>query len=359
MRILGETLDSLRSRVTINSVVDCPPIKPKRVKVLVPHDGADPVQVISVQRPTYFEKVCTVTVEGISSPRTYERPTVRSARSILDRLSWHARGIQIRYAKPLRFNRPVLDTRDQNPRNIAHILMEIIPLCLHARRCVGPDVSFVFDHFGRTWESLCRELLAAFEIDPIQTNRKIAGPIIHIRGTRGLAAYDVSGAFDCPHLTFFPDTFRQIDFRRSIQYDKIFLARKDTRALINHVEVERLTKAHGYKTVYMEEFSIQDQMSIGANARHVIAVHGAAMAFLSLNQNISSLIELFPPHVYNAYFPIAFGATAREHILVIQEFDERVIHNGWPTILYFKNRPFAANLDLLERAIQELSAVDL
>ena len=105
----------------------------------------------------------------------------------------------------------------------------------------------------------------------------------------------------------------------------------------------------------MEDFSIPDQISIGAHARHVVAIHGAAMAFLALNRGIDSLIELSPPHVYHSLYPLTLGSRVRKYFLVIQEFDERVIYSGWEAILYFKNRPFKVNLGLLERALTEVA----
>src|SRR5262249_16239042 len=124
------------------------------------------------------------------------------------------------------------------------------------------------------------ELLSLFAIEPVVTNRRIVGPIVHIRGTRGLAAFNLEDAFDCAATTFFPDIYDQYEFKRTVQYDKIFLARRDWRAIRNHSEVERLLIAHGYTTVYMEDFSILDQISIAKHARQVVAIHGAAMAFL-------------------------------------------------------------------------------
>ena len=257
----------------------------------------------------------------------------------------------MRFGSQLRFAKPVFDTRTVSANNFAHLLLDIIPLCLYARRCIGPDVSFAFDNL----DLRARELLSAFAIYPTITRKRIVGPIVHMRGIRGLAVFNLRDTFECPALTFFPDTYRQYDFKATVQYDKVFFARRGVRALENHRDVERLLSARGYTTVYMEDFSIPDQISIGAHARHVVAIHGAAMGFLALNRGIESLIELSPPHVYHSLFPVTLGPHVRNYILIMQEFDEHIMHYGWDAIVRFKNRPFEANLGLLEHALTEVT----
>jgi hypothetical protein len=269
---------------------------------------------------------------------------------VVRRLYWSGVKAQINYGSPLRFAKPVFDTRFASANNFAHQLLEFIPLCLHARHSIGPDVCFVFEKL----DLRISELLSAFAIDPIITRKKIVGPIVHIRGTRGLSVFNVRDTFECPVLSFFPDTYRQYEFKATVQYDKVFFARRDARALENQSDVERLLSARGYTTVYMEDFSIPDQISIGAHARNVVAIHGAAMAFLALNRGMESLIELSPPHVYHSLFPVTLAPRVRKYILIIQEFDEHIMHYGWDAIVRFKNRPFEANLGLLEQALTEV-----
>jgi hypothetical protein len=105
----------------------------------------------------------------------------------------------------------------------------------------------------------------------------------------------------------------------------------------------------------MEDFSIIDQVSIGVNAKHVVAVHGAAMAFFALSRGVDSIIELSPPHVYHGLYPATLGARIGKYISIIPEFDNRVTHNAFDAILHFKSMPFETNLALLERALAEVT----
>lgn len=350
MKSVDRDADDFRRKVLTISSVDCPAPDPKMVQVLFPHDGPEPLRTIRVARSSSFDQLWCVVVEGVSSPPTWQPPPLRSARDVLRRLYWGTRNAETKYGPPFRLVRPIFDTRSICANNFAHLLIDIVPLCLHARHCIGSDVSFAFDKLGLK----ASELLSAFAIDPIITHRKIVGPILHIHGTRGFAPYGLHTAFDCPALSFFPDTYRQYEFKATVQYDKVFFARRDARSLENHSDVEHLLSAHGYTTVYMEDFAITDQISIGAHARHVVAIHGAAMGFLALNRGIELLIELSPPHVCHLWFPVALGSRVRKYIIVIPEFDERVVHYGWDAIFHFKNKPFEANLELLEQAVSEV-----
>ena len=149
-------------------------------------------------------------------------PPLRSAKDVLRRLYGHARKVQMRFGSPLRFAKPVFDTRTVSANNFAHLLLDIIPLCLYARQCVGLDVSFAFDNL----DLRARELLSAFAIYPTITRKRIVGPIVHMRGIRGLAVFNLRDTFGCPALTFFPDTYGQYDFKATVQYDKVFFARR-------------------------------------------------------------------------------------------------------------------------------------
>ena len=336
--------------VSILSVADCPAIETHPVQVLCRRDGAEARQVINMQRPTRFDQLMTVLVEETSAAPHAAPIPIRSGKDALRWTYRHARDLSARYGAPTRFDRPVLDTRHIEPNNFAHLLHNIIPLCLEARKTAGPDVAFVLKKLDRGLETKIRELLSQFAIDPVVTDKTIKGPIVHIRGSRGFAVYDLP-AFDCEVINFFPKVYDQYAVKKTIAFDKVFLSRRGARALVNHAEVERILNAHGYKTIYMEDHSIQDQISIGANSRHVVAIHGAAMAYLTFAKRIESVIELLPPHVYHEYFPVALGANVGNYVLVIQDLDPRVAHSGWETIYRFKNQPFAANIALLEQAL--------
>jgi len=85
--------------------------------------------------------------------------------------------------------------------------------------------------------------------------------------------------------------------------DCLFLSRKDTRRVTNEAEILPMLESYGYKRVYMEEFSPAEQIAMIRNARHIVSVHGAALAPLQFhNRPDLTVIELLPVgHVTNFY----------------------------------------------------------
>jgi hypothetical protein len=320
-----------------------------KARVLFKTNGATQDRLIEMRRPTYFQKIVTVSVDEISSPPSQSEITIKSWKDVIRKVYRGICDLDGKYGSSLKFEGLFFDTRATEPRNVALLLTHIIPLCLHVRlHC--PKVEFVFNRMGDV-NSPYQRLLAAFEIQPIVTHKRIEGSRVHVRGTRGLSAFNVQDTFDCAPITFLPGIYEGYKITGKVGHDKIFLARRDYRSLNNQADVERLVNANGYKTIYMEDYSIEDQISIGANAKHVIATHGAAMAFLVFNREIESIVELSPPHVYHEFFPVTLGNRVKKYTLIVQEFDARIIHQGWNAILHFKNKPFSADMDLLSQSL--------
>ena len=119
-------------------------------------------------------------------------------------------------------------------------------------------------------------------------------------------------------------------------------------------EVEALAAGYGYKTIYPEDYTIAEQLGIGAHAKHVIAVHGAAISLLLMNKKVDSVIELFPPNVHHELFPAALGEKVVRYEQIVPDFDPRIAHNGWQAILPFKSRNFSVNVTLLGRLLSEI-----
>jgi hypothetical protein len=95
-------------------------------------------------------------------------------------------------------------------------------------------------------------------------------------------------------------------------------------------------------------------LNIGAQAKHVVAIHGAAMSFLIMGKRIDSIVEFLPANNYAAGFPVALGSRARHYEQIIPSFDRIVQHVGWPAIDSFKNLPFAVDTSLLAKRLSNI-----
>lgn len=261
---------------------------------------------------------------------------------------WHrslAKRIISRSAIPIQAG-PFFDTRFIEPNNISHMLMDIIPLCLHVQSA-GGDVKFIF----RPLQPRFRELLSYFGIEPLCTYRPIIGQQYMFRLSRQLAQYDFDHEIDIPFYNFTGEVYSPfIECRNNRK--KIFLSRRGARSLRNESEVNSFLEDRGYHIFYPEEHSISEQISIMQSAEDVVAIHGAAMAFLALNDRIRTLVELLPPNVYHDHFPLALGHKVESYFQLVPSFDDNVQFAGWPAILKCKQQPFSVDIGQLRLALE-------
>lgn len=85
---------------------------------------------------------------------------------------------------------------------------------------------------------------------------------------------------------------------------KLYLSRGNSRSrrLLNDGEVVDLMMAAGYEIVHPELLSVADQVSLFANASHVVGVHGAAFTNITFMPSGSKILEIVgnfkPPEFY-------------------------------------------------------------
>lgn len=337
------------TEVSIVSSVPAPAIVATHVNVHYRSEGSLREMTVAARRPTHFENIVLALVQEALPKIKSPGVDITSARQLF-RLAYHVgRSVGLSVLPPRRFSVPVLDTRDLEPNNMAHLLVNIVPYCLYARRVLGEDVLFLFRRLGKQFSAL----LEQFGIHPIYEPRRGSARVVKIRGTRGLAVYDLQETFDCFGIEFFPTIYSGMAFERRGP-DKLFLARRGARALQNQSEIEALVSSHGYSTVYMEDYSIHDQLCIGAHAKHVIAIHGAAMAFLAFSAHMESVIEVMPPNVYNQLFPVCLAPRVRRYDQIIPNYDYRVVHAGWKAIVAEKSRSFSLDPSLLSGVLSRM-----
>jgi capsular polysaccharide biosynthesis protein len=283
-------------------------------------------------------------------PDPYENLTIVSheseSKSVVSN-SWSPKNALKRWieasAPPVKIKGYYLDTRFYEPNNIAHLLTQIVPLCLLSAKAVQADIVYVF----RSLQPHFRELLEIFGITPLCTRRPVQGTAVEAFLSRNLDQYNIHAAPD--PITSLIDGIYEKEQRSGKA--KIYLSRRDSRSLTNESDVRSLLEARGYMTVYMEDWSIPEQISIARSAKDVVALHGAAMGYLVLCNGLNSVIELMPNHVGTAFFPIAFGANVRRYWQLMSQFDETVQFAGWKAIERHKNSPFRVDVNQLKFAL--------
>lgn len=245
----------------------------------------------------------------------------------------------------------IVDLRKYSVNNIAHILSEFIPICLELKSEISDEIIFISEKPIKPF----KDLLAFFDIELHTSDKEIKGKFIKIKAVRGFSAFNFDEINDIPPYCFLNQTYNGFNFKKAEGYEKIFFNRKDQRALINKKEVDEMISANGYKTVYLEDFSIEEQIAIAVSAKEVIAIHGAAMAYLLLSKKIDLIIEIFPPNVNHEYFPVLLQHKTKQYIQLNASFDEKIQTAEWSEILHYKNQPFELDLGLLEYTLNTIN----
>jgi Glycosyltransferase 61 len=337
------------NRVEIISENDAPHMAPAPVTVHYVESRVSKTIVVEMKPPTYFDKIVVSIVHDVLPRLTSPQIALSSIRNAA-RFGYHvARDIETSIRSPRTFAGLVFDTRSWEPNNMSHLLLDLIPFSLYARNAAGRDVTVLFRKLGKRF---C-ELLDLFGVVPVFERRRVEADVVKLRGTRGLAVYDLDlrNTFDCPGITIVPNVYAKLDFSSHVSFDKIFLARRGSRSLLNQTEVEETVAKFGYTTIFMEDYSLSDQLSIGTHAKHVVSIHGAAMSFLVMSKRIESIVELLPPNNYAAWFPVSLGSRVMHYEQIIPNFDQRVAHSGWAAIAGFKDQSFAVDTELLRRRL--------
>ncbi|MFM9268549.1 DUF563 domain-containing protein [Tychonema sp. BBK16] len=183
----------------------------------------------------------------------------------------------------------VLDSRYETDGNIAHILSGVAPRLLAAKKNCD-RVTLILRSNATNMGKNAYKLLG---VSIICTDKDINGKLI-LSDDHYPCAYEGASA----------SLFQDLEFEgfNPQTPEKVFIARKGTRNLINESEIEQILQAYGFKKYYFEDISISEQWSIARNAKVVVAMHGAALSSLVFNRNKVKLIELFHPgYIVNMY----------------------------------------------------------
>ena len=330
----------------------------QNIRLIIGNSTSSEVIESCIKNPYTMDKITTFSIQDTTGANQLPVNSFNSVRNIVKTIRNSLLNGYYAFSSAEKFDTAVFDLRGIEPNNIAHLIIHAIPLCLLVRNSAGLDTQFLFRKMGAPFEKLLNE----FGIKPITSNKKIEANFVKVFGTRNIAGHviqlaglNILDAKECLHSSVLPDTYNDYQFKSPLKNKKkIFIARRGARALINHDETQILLTEHGYETVFMEDYSISEQLGIASEVTHVVGVHGASMGMLVLNKKIESLIEILPPNAYNDYFAVALATCVKKHIQIIPSFDSRVLFNGWTAIEHFKNKPFSVNLVQLKLALNQL-----
>lgn len=215
--------------------------------------------------------------------------------------------IKLRFTKDMHIDEEVLlDLRHYSPANFAHAIMIHLPIALYASEyLVSNGFAKPLIIFPQTLPAHVKHLFSELGFRFILTDACISGSIcryeldslICLRGD--LATLIKDRLFN----TELPIKLLNLN---NTQPKKIFISRRDTRCLNNEKEIEEFLEKKSYKKVYLEDYSVMEQLAIVSLADSIVAIHGAALGPLIFRALFKKeplkLVELFTPaHMTNVY----------------------------------------------------------
>lgn len=177
------------------------------------------------------------------------------------------------------------DHRYDADSNIAHVLTNAATRLL-TTQAQFPDLPPITVVLRGNAVPMARKAYELLGIPVLCTDRAVRGRLVK-----------VSESFQGAYEWSYSQLFGQHSFSGYAQEtpDRVFIARKGDRSLLNEAAVEDLLTQYGFVKFYYEDIPLQQQWSISRNAKAVVGIHGAALSSLVFNTSQVKLLELFHP----------------------------------------------------------------
>ena len=94
------------------------------------------------------------------------------------------------------------------------------------------------------------------------------------------------------------------------------------RSVSNYDEIVVWAESNGFKVVIAEDYSVKDQISLFANCKTLISVHGAGMSNIVFMKKGGKVIELSPDSGYNPAIQDLCAACELDYSLIICKSNE-------------------------------------
>lgn len=200
--------------------------------------------------------------------------------------------------------RPLIDLRLRTPQNWAHFLNNHLPIAFRVIEAMGlgpADIGLLLPQKTPGYILAAAQL---FDFETICSDDAFEGENILFEadpwtGIRAARADWVQGAavVGAPLERAFRDG--------TPLPRRIFLPRRQTRALENQAEIEAFLGGLGFVTIYPEDLPVADQFRLFHEAEVIVAVHGAGLApllYLRPDSRLKQLIEIQPcGHMTDVY----------------------------------------------------------
>lgn len=192
--------------------------------------------------------------------------------------------------------------------NYFHWMLDIFPkleLCRRAGITFQPDDRFVVPFLQRKfqhetlalWGISEQQIWAAHDESSYMHSEQWVVPYLHNHLATRLARW-IPGYL---RNSFLP-TSAEIQQPRLRLFISRNAAGTQGRQVSNQAELDRFLKQYGFKLVYPEQHSVQEQAALFAQAAIVLAPHGAGLTNIVFCRQATVVIELFAAHIAPCYW---------------------------------------------------------
>jgi len=192
----------------------------------------------------------------------------------------------------------------EHNENYCHFLFEGLPRLHILERCgIGSDVP-VYANAKRAYQ---RDLLPFFGVPPARLISSSAHPLIQAKrlwvptypGYQGKFPQE---AVDYLRGIILPKLEAESPLRRLSR--KLYISRRDStsRRILNEAEVETRLQALGFECLCLSDLPVLKQLRAFAEARVVVAAHGASLTNIAFCAAGASMIEIFPQDFHSVCY---------------------------------------------------------
>ena len=209
---------------------------------------------------------------------------------------------------------------------------------------------FVVNSLSKPYQKETLNLLGIPEAKIITSDRQthIQAEELIVPSFPGYLDWIPAGTIKFLRHTFLPQIAMGQSDRRKLYISR---AKARNRQLINEAEVSRLMNESGFTTVFLEEMSFLEQVTVFANAKTIVAPHGSGLTNLVFCSPDTQVVELFSPNYMRTdYWMISQQLHLKHYYVVGKNFSCPTLRN-----LMYQNaltEDILVNIDALKLILQ-------
>jgi tetratricopeptide (TPR) repeat protein/capsular polysaccharide biosynthesis protein len=187
---------------------------------------------------------------------------------------------------------------------------------------------FIINSLGKSYQQETLELLGIPTDKILESDRHnyVQATELIVPSFPGYMDWVPPGTIKFLRQTFLP----QITITKTETQNKIYISREKAknRQVVNESEVNEFLHKQGFKTIFLEEMTVLEQITVFANADIIVAPHGSGLTNLVFCSPDTKIVELFAPnYIRTDYWMISQQLNLQHYYVVGRNFDCPTLRN--------------------------------